>query len=147
MVLPDRGPDDQHAPLLARDPLRDDVGLGVILQGHVHDRADGGDLHAVAEGAAGNRDPHRADLDHGDAPLLDFDEAVGVTLRPLEDLLRHHPELVLARRRLADLHEFHVADGALLAHRLDPLLEVHRDGVLVEELVDRQRDKIGYLGF
>ena len=142
-----RGADDQHAPLLARDPFRNDIGLGVVLQGHVHDRADGGDLHAVAEGAACDRDPHRADLDHSDPAFLDFDEPVGVALRPLEDLLRHHPELVLARGLFADLHEFHLADGALLAHRLDPLLEVDRDGVLVEELVDRQRDKIGYLGF
>ena len=127
--------------------LGDDVGLGIVLERDVHDRADGRDLHAVRERAPGDRDPHGADLDDRDAPLLDLDEAVGVALGPFEDLLRKGAELVLARGRVADLHEFHVADGPLLCGGTDPFLEVHRDGVLVKELVDPERDKIGYLRF
>ena len=92
------GADNDHAPLLAGDPLRDDIGLGIVFECHVHDRADGGDLHAVRERAAGDRDPHGADLDDRDAPLLDFDEAVGIPLGPLEDLLRKSTELVFACR-------------------------------------------------
>ena len=49
-------------------------------------------------------------------------KSVGIPFCPFEDLLREVAELVLADRLVADLHEFHVVDGALLCCQAGPAL-------------------------
>ncbi len=128
------------------EPLGESVRAGVVIERDIDDGSDGRDLHAVDERTPGDRDPHRAYLKDGDPAALVLDEAVGVALGPLEALLGQGDQFVLTRWLVADLYEPRVMDRAPLRVRRHELLQVDRERLLVEELVDPEGAELADLG-